>query len=67
MTLDEEGIANLNGFKNNCFQKSQLLLTAHVNHDSLYELDVSPVSPMSVDFHNATLVNTSIPPVSYEI
>ena len=67
VTLDDEGIATLNEFKNNCFQKSQLLLTAHVNHDSLYELDVSPVPPMSVNFHNATLVNTSIPPVSYEL
>ena len=67
VTSDDEGIATLNDFKNNCFQKSQLLLTAHVNNDSLYELDASPVLPMSADFHIATLANTSIPPVSCDM
>ena len=48
-------------------KKSQLLLTVHVNNDSLYELDVSPVPPLSVDFYNSTLEKTSIPPVSCDM
>ena len=58
-TLDDEGIATLNVFKSSCLKNSQKILTAHVNNDSLYEFDVSPVPLMSVACHNTSLDNAS--------
>ena len=54
VALDEHGILTINGFKDQCCQKNLLLLTAHVNSDSLYEIDeplvpvVLPVLPLVI-------------------